>query len=54
MVRVQTTLKLQVRETLSCTIVRECAAELFLAPEDMQVGQGFLKHAIPWFVGVGV
>ena len=34
--------------------VRESAAELFLAPEDMQVGQGFLKHAIPWFVGVGV
>ena len=25
----------------------------FLAPEAMQVGQGLLKHAIPWFVGVG-
>ena len=49
------TLKLQVRETFSCTIVRESAAELFfLAPEDMQVGQGFLKHAILWFFGVGV
>ena len=26
----------------------------FLAPEAMQVGQGLLKHEIPWFVGVGV
>ena len=26
---------------------------IFLAPEDMKVGQGFLKRAIPWFVGVG-
>ena len=26
----------------------------FLAPEDMQVGQGLLKHEIPWFFGVGV
>ena len=50
------TLKLQVRETFSCTIVRESAAELFffLAPEDMQVGQGLLKHEIFWFLGVGV
>ena len=31
--------------------MRESAAEFFLAPEDMKVGQG---HAIPWFVGVGV
>ena len=50
----QTTPKLQVRETFSCTIVRESAAELFLAPEAMQVGQGLLKHEIPWFFGVGV
>ena len=25
-----------------------------LTPEDMKVGQGFLQHAIPCFVGVGV
>ena len=31
----------------------ECC-RIFLAPEDMLVGQGFLKHAIPWFVGVSV
>ena len=24
----------------------------FLAPEDMQVGQGLLKHEIPWFLGL--
>ena len=48
-------LKLQLRETFSCTIVRESAAESFFfsPPKAMQVGQGFLKHAIPWFVGVG-
>ena len=37
----QTTLKLQVRESFLCTIVWESAAETFLAPEEMQVGQGF-------------
>ena len=26
----------------------------FLAPEDMQVGQGLIKHEIPCFFGVGV
>ena len=26
---------------------------IFLAPEDIKVGQGFLKHTITWFVGVG-
>ena len=39
----QTTLKLQVRETTSCTFVRESAAEFFLAPEGMKVGQGFFS-----------
>ena len=39
---------------LSLTIVRESAAEFFLPSEDMKVGQGLLKHAIPWFFGVGV
>ena len=24
----------------------------FLAPEAMQVGQGLLKHEIPWFLGL--
>ena len=49
----RTTLKLQVRETFSCTIVRESSAEYcFVAQEDIQVGQGFLKHAIPWFVAL--
>ena len=24
----------------------------FLAPEDMQNGQGLLKHEIPWFLGL--
>ena len=50
----QATHKLQVRETFSCTIVttRESAAEFFLAPERMKVGQGFLKHAIlVWISG---
>ena len=52
----QTTLTLQVRETSSCTNinVRESAAEFLLAPDNMKLDQGFLKHAIPWFVGVGV
>ena len=47
-------LKLQVRETFSCTIVRESAAEFFLPSGDLKVGQRLLKHAIPWFFGVGV
>ena len=38
--------------------VHNCKGErcciLFLAPEDMEDGQGFLKYAIPRFVGVGV
>ena len=50
MERAQTTLKLQERETLLCTIVRESAAEFYLAPEDMEVGQGFLKHRLQPFV----
>ena len=50
MVSTQTTLKLQVRETFSCTIVRENAAEYTLAPGDMKGAQDFLKHAIPWLV----
>ena len=51
-----TTLKPQVnRQSFSCTIVREGATEYLLAPENnMKVGQGFYKHARPWFVGVGV
>ena len=49
-------LNLQVKETLSCTIVRESAVvpKFFLALADMKVGQGLSKHAIPWFVVVGV
>ena len=49
----KTILKLQVRETFSSTIVRESAAEIFWAPDDMKV-EGFFKHRIPWFVKVGV
>ena len=26
---------------------------ILLDPEDTKVGQGFLKHVIPWFIGVG-
>ena len=36
----QTTLKLQVRKTFSCTIERESAAKFFLALKDMKGGQG--------------
>ena len=35
----QTTLKLQVRATFSCAIVRESGTEYFL--EDIKIGQGF-------------
>ena len=31
----------------------ECCWIVFLAPEAMQVGQGLLKHEIPWFFRVG-
>ena len=53
--------KMQVKKkTDHAPFVRESAAEniqIFqLGPEDMKlkVGQRFLQHAIPWFVGVSV
>ena len=44
MERAQTILKLQVRETFTCKILRESAAEFFFTPgpQHIQVGQGFL------------
>ena len=32
----------------------KCVQIIFIALEDMKVGQGLSEHAIPWFVVVGV
>ena len=32
--------------------MRASAAELFFSSRGHAVGQGFLKHAIPWFLGL--
>ena len=52
-IEAQNTLKLQVRETFSCTTVREIAADFF-GSRGHDVGQGVFKCAIPWFVRGGV
>ena len=53
-IRAQTALKLQVRESFSCTIVGESAAEFFLSSREHESWSGIFKACIPWFIGVSV
>ena len=40
--------------TIVTVTTRGSAVEFIVAPEDIEVVQGFQKHAILWFVGAGV